>query len=125
MKVYTLIKGFTFLAGVCFAALGTFWIFLAASGAITTGASSGYVAGAGFLLVSAPLLALLFSARVAKHLLIFALCVAAPGILWSSFQPELASNHPALVQLTAIAFAVLLVARVGLALHRKRSAQGT
>jgi hypothetical protein len=125
VKAYTLIKGFTFLVGVCLAALGTFWLFLAVSGAITPGATAGYVAGSGFLLVSAPLLAFSFSVRVARYLLVLALCALALGLLWSAFQPELPSNYPALVQLAAIAFAVLLVARVGLALRRKRSAQGT
>ena len=125
MKVDSLIKGFTFLAGTCFAALGAFWLFLAASSAITTGAFSGYMAGAGFLLVAAPLLAFPFSIRFAKLLLVFALCVLALGVLWSAFQPNLPFSYPALVQLAAIAFAVLLAARVGLALCRKRSAQGT
>lgn len=125
MKRYTLIKGFTFLVGICLAALGAFWLFLAVSGAITPGATAGYVAGSGFLLVSALLLAFPFSVRVAKYLLVLALSAFALGLLRSAFQPELRSNHPALVQVAAIAFAVLLVARVGLALRRKRSAQGT
>ena len=118
-------KGLTLLVGVCLAAVGTLWLFLALSGAITSGATAGYVAGSGFLLVSAPLLAYPFSVRVARYLLVLALCLLALDLLWSAFQPELPSNHPALVQLAAIAFAVLLVARVGLALRRKRSAQGT
>jgi hypothetical protein len=125
VKIYTCIRGFTFLVGLCLAAVGSFWLCLAVSGAITTGASTGYVAGSGFLLVSAPLLAFPFSSRIATSLFVLALSALALGILWSAFQPELPSNHPALVQLAAIAFAVLLVARVGLALRRKRSARGT
>lgn len=125
MKVRTLIKGFTFIAGACFAALGAFWLFLTASGVVTGDTLASYMAGAGFLLVSAPLLAFPFSTRVAKFLLVSALSVLALGILWAAFQPEPPSNHPAFIQLAAIAFAVLLAARVGLALRRKRSAQGT
>jgi hypothetical protein len=125
VKVRTLIKGFTFLAGACFAALGTFWLFLTASGVVTGDTLAGYMAGAGFLLVSAPLLAFPFSTRVAKFLLVSALSILALGVLWAAFQPELPSNHPAFIQLAAIAFVVLLAARVGLALRRKRSAQST
>ena len=125
MKVRTLTKGFTFLVGACIALLGVTGVFLAASGAVKTDPIAGYVAGVGFLLVAAPLLAFPFSVRVAKSLLVFALFVFAIGMLWLAFQPNLPTNHPAFVQVAAIAFAVMLLARVGLALRRKRSALGT
>ena len=125
MKVRTFTKGFTFLVGACIALLGVTWVFLAASGAVKTDPVTSYVAGAGFLLVAAPILAFPFSARVAKSLLVFALFVFALGMLWLAFQPNLPASHPALVQVAAIAFAVTLLARVGLALRRKRVALGT
>ncbi|WP_426701537.1 hypothetical protein ACPPVV_00540 [Rhodanobacter sp. Col0626] len=122
MKGHTLIKGFTFLVGACVALPGVTWIFLAASGAVKTDPVAAYVAGAGFLLVASPLLALLFSVRVAKSLLVVVLFAVAFGMLWLAFQPSLPTDHPALVQVAAIAFAITLLARVGLALRHKRSA---
>jgi len=120
-----LTKVFTFLVGACIALLGVAWIFIAASGAAKTGPVAGYVADAGFLLVAMPLLAFPFSVRVAKSLLVLVLFVFAFDALWLAFQPNLPTSHPALVQVAAIAFAVMLIARVGLVLRRKRSALGT
>ena len=125
MKVRTLTKVFTFLVGTCIALLGVIWVFVAASGAVKTSPVAGYVAGAGYLLAAAPLLAFSFSVRVAKSLLVFAMFAFAFGMLWLAFQPNLPTNYPVLVQVAAIAFAVMLLARVGLALRRKRSALGT
>jgi hypothetical protein len=124
MALRTFSKIFSFLLGACFASVGVLWIFTAASGAIKSGPVAGYVAGAGFLLVAAPLLAFPFSTRVAKLLLVLLMLLLAFSMLWLAFQPNLSSNNPALVQGGAIAFAVILLARVGLALRRKRSALG-
>jgi hypothetical protein len=125
VKLRTLTKVLTFLVGACIALLGMTWVFTAISGAVKTSSVAGYVAGAGFLLIAAPLLAFSFSTRVAKSLLVLVMSALAFGMLWLAFQPDLPTNHPALVQLAAIAFAVMLLARIGLALRRKRSALGT
>lgn len=125
VKLLTLTKVFTVLVGMCIALLGVVWVFMAASGAVKTNPVSGYVAGAGFLLVAAPLLAFPFSTRVAKSLLVLAMFVLAFGMLWLAFQPNSPASHPALVQVAAIAFAVMLLARVVLVLRRKRSGLGT
>ena len=125
VKLRTLTKVFTFFVGACIALLGVAWVFIAASGAVKTDPVAGYVAGAGFLLVAAPLLAFPFSTRVAKSLLVLAMFVLAFGMLWLAFQPNSPASHPALVQVAAIAFAVMLLARVVLVLRRKRSALGT
>jgi hypothetical protein len=125
VKLRTLTKVFTFLVGACIALLGVVWIFITASGTVKTDPVAGYVAGAGFLLVAAPLLAFPFSTRVAKSLLVLAMFVLAFGMLWLAFQPNSPASHPALVQVAAIAFAVMLLARVVLVLRRKRSALGT
>jgi hypothetical protein len=125
VKVHTLTKVFTFLLGAGIAMLGVAWVFIAASGAVKTGPIGGYVAGAGFLLVAAPLLAFSFSVRIARLLFILALLVLAFCSLWLAFQPNLPTNHPAFVQVAAIAFVVTLLARVGLALRRKRPTLGT
>ncbi|WP_139350352.1 hypothetical protein [Rhodanobacter sp. C03] len=125
MKLRTLTKVFIFLVGVCIALLGVTWVFVAASGAVKTDPVAGYVAGAGFLLAAAPLLAFPFSVGVAKSLLVLVMFVLAFGMLWFAFQPNSPASHPALVQVAAIAFAVMLLARVVLVLRRKRSALGT
>jgi len=98
---------------------------VAASGAVKTGPIAGYVAGLGFLLVAAPLLTFPFSNRVAELLLALALLALALGMLWLAFQPNLPTSHPILVQVAAVVFAVMLLARVGLALRRNRSALDT
>jgi hypothetical protein len=125
LKAITLTKVFSFLVGACIALLGVAWIFIATSGAIKTGSVAGYIASAGFLLVAAPLLAFPFSVRVTKALLVLAMLALAFGMLWLTFQPNLPTNHPAVVQAAAIAFAVTLFARVGLAMRRKCSALGS
>ena len=125
MNLRTLTKVLAFLAGTCIALLGVAWVFVAASGAIHTGLVAGYVAGAGFLLVAAPLLAFPFSTSIAKSLFVFVMVVLSLVMLWVAFQPNLPTAHTKLVQLASIAFAVMLLARVGLALRRKRRALGT
>ncbi|WP_158881831.1 hypothetical protein [Rhodanobacter sp. L36] len=125
MKLRTLTKVVTFLVGTCIALLGVVWLLMAASGAVKTDPVAGYIAGVGFLLAAAPLLAFPFSTRVAKSLLVLATFVLAFGMLWLAFQPNSPTGHPAIVQVAAIAFAVMLLARVVLVLRRKRSALGT
>jgi hypothetical protein len=124
MRFRTFAKILVFLVGVCIALLGALWLYMAASGAVKGGIAGGYVAGIGFLLLATPILALPFSVHLAKSLLVVLLLFFAVGMLWLAFQPQLPTNHTALVQVAAIAFAVLLVARVGLALRRKFSASG-
>ena len=124
LKLRNLTKIFSFLLGTLAALLGVTWLFVAASGAVKTGPIAGYVAGLGFLLVAAPLLTFPFSNRVAELLLALALLALALGMLWLAFQPNLPTSHPILVQVAAVVFAVMLLARVGLALRRYRSALG-
>lgn len=124
VKRRSLTRVFTFLVGACFALLGVIWVFIAASGAIKASPVAGYVAGVGFLFVAAPFLAFSFSVRVAKSLLVFVVLVLALGMLWLAFQPDLPTSHQALVQVAAIAFSVLLLARIGLALRDKRPTLG-
>lgn len=125
MKLLSLAKVLTFLFGACLALLGVAWVLVAASGAVEASPVAGYVAGAGFLLAAAPFLAFPFSVRVAKSLLVFVVFVLALGMLWLAFQTDLPTSHQALFQVAAIAFAVLLLARIGLALRRKHMAWGT
>ena len=125
LKLRNLTKIFSLLLGAVAALLGVTWLFLAASSAVKTSPIAGYVAGLGFLLVAAPLLTFPFSNRVAELLLAVALFALAIGMLSLAFQPNLPTSHPILVQVAAIAFAVMLLARIGLALRRNRSALST
>ena len=118
-------KVLSFLAGACLLLLGLTWIFIAASGAMRTGQEAGYVAGAGFVLAASPLISYPFSVRLAKVLGVVVMFVLASGMLWLAFRPDLPVERPELAQVAAIAFGVLLLARVGLALRRKYSRLGT
>lgn len=125
MKLHTLIKTLSFLVGVCIALIGAVWVFIATSVAVKTSSIGPYIAGAGFVLVAAPLLTFPFSVRAAKSLFILFMFTLALGMLWLAFQLNMPTNHSTLVQMAAIAFVVLLLARVGSAVHRKRSALRT
>jgi hypothetical protein len=125
VKLRAFAKILSFLAGLCLASIGVAWVFIAAPGAVKASPFTGYFVGAGFLSVAAPLLAFPFSLRLAKALVALVMLGLAVGTLWLAFQPDLPSSHPWLVQAAAIAFAVMLFARVGLALRRKLSALGT
>jgi len=125
MTLRTVAKLFSFLVGSCFFLLGATWAYMAASGAVTSGLSESWVAAGGFLLAAATCLVFPFSARFAKALLVVFLFVIALGMLRLAFQPHLPAEHPVAIQVAAIAYVVMLVVRVGLALRRKVSAAGT
>jgi hypothetical protein len=80
----------------------------------------GYGASVAFVVTGAPFLAFPFSANIAKLLGVFALFAYSATTLWLAFQPNLPDRNIALIQAATIAFAVLLSARVGLALRRNR-----
>lgn len=115
-----IIKIVSFLVGLFFGALGLFVFFTLASGSVTAGKRDALVTGICFVLVALPFLALPFSRRLAKLLGVLVLLALAAAALWLVFSPNLASAHPAIYQVAAIALGVLLVARVGLALLRRR-----
>jgi hypothetical protein len=115
-----IIKIVSFLVGLLFAGLGLFVLFTLASGAVVAGNRDALVTGICFVLVALPFLAFPFSLRLAKLLGVLVLLVLAAAALWLVFSPSLAVAHPAIYQVAAIALGVLLVARVGLALLRRR-----
>jgi hypothetical protein len=125
LKFRNLANIFSFLLGALAALLGATWLFVTASGAVKAAPIAGYVSGVGFLLVAAPLLTFPFSNRAAECSLAVALILLALSMLWLAFQPNLPTGHPLLVQAIAIAFAVMLFARIGLALRRNRSTLDT
>ncbi|KQY48647.1 hypothetical protein [Lysobacter sp. Root494] len=120
-----LIKTLSLLAGAGIVLLGVIWLVVAASGAVKTGQAFAFIVGAAFLVVAIPFLVFPFSSRLAKVLAVLVLLMLALAMLWFAFRPGTPIDRPVLAQVGAIAFAVLLFARVGLALHRKRSGLGT
>ena len=120
-----LLKILSFVAGVGLFLPGATWMLIASSGAIKTGQAAGYIAGTGFLLAASPFLTFPFSARVAKFPGVLTLFALASGMLWLAFRPGLPVDRPLPAQVAAIAFGVLLLARVGLALRRNYSGLGT
>ncbi|MFK2903330.1 hypothetical protein ISP17_05100 [Dyella ginsengisoli] len=125
MNLRTLAKIFSFFLGLCLALLGAAWAYMATSGAVKSDITESFVAAGGLLLAAAPCLVFPFSGRLAKALLVVFIFAIAVGMLWLVFQPNLPAEHPAVLQVAAIALVVMLVARVGLALRRKLSAPST
>jgi hypothetical protein len=117
------IKFIGFVAGLTFAATGVVMLFAAASGAVVKGQTGAYVMGLGWLATAVPLLVLPFSSRLAAR--IGAIVLAAFGLfaLWVAFGSRMPA--PLSFQFAAVAFGMLLLVRVGLALRRKRSGMGT
>ena len=114
-----LVKILAFLVGCIFLVNAAFWMHMTSSGAVSTGPTVGYLAGAGFVFAASPFLAFPFSTRLAKLLGALVLLAFAFGMLWAVFQLNLPIKHPGSAQIAVIAFAVLLLARVGFALRRK------
>jgi hypothetical protein len=120
-----LLKAICLLAGAAMALMGLTWLGVAWSGAVRTGGTLAVVAGLSFLLAAVPIVVFAFSPRRAKPMAVGLLFPFAFGMLWLAFRPDAPVNRQMLAQAAAIAFAVLLLARVGLALRRKRIRGGT
>jgi hypothetical protein len=115
-----IIKIVSFLVGLFLGGLGLFVFFTLASGSVVAGIRAALITGICFVLVALPFLVFPFSRRLAKLLGALVLLVLAAAALRLVFSPNLATAHPAIYQVAAIALGVLLVARVGLALLRRR-----
>jgi len=118
-------KTLSILAGSAIALFGVTWLVIAGSGAVKTGQALGYVAGGAFLIAATPFLAFPFSQRLAKILATLLLLMLALAMVWFAFRPGEPIDRPVLAQVGAISFAVLLFARVGLAMRRRQSGLGT
>ena len=125
MQLGELARFVSILAGAFLALFGLLFLAIAATGDFVVGRSVAIVMGGSLFLFSLPFLAYPFSARVAKFLLVPLLCALAAAFLWLVFRPVLPVARPGIYQVGAIAFAVLLLARVGLGLRRNRSGLGT
>ena len=120
-----IVKILAFLIGLLLLANAAIWLVMTSSGAVSTGAIAGYLASAAFLLAAFSFLVFPFSTRLAKLSGTLVLLALACGMLWAVFRLNLPVESPKLAQIAAIAFGVLLLARVGLALRRKHSGVGT
>ncbi|HAU79417.1 MAG TPA: hypothetical protein DCW96_01910 [Stenotrophomonas sp.] len=109
------------VGGVALAIYGVLILTIAATGNVIEGRAALACGGAGLLLVAAPLLALPFSARVAKTLALLALVSFAVLAGWLAFWPQPGISPDPLVQTAVVAFAVLVAGRIHLARRRRRS----
>lgn len=109
------------LVGIALALPGSFAIAMVLSGAVVEGGRDAAVFGIGMLLVALPFLIFPFSVHLARWLGVLLLLALIPIMLWLVFSPDFPATHPAMYQVAAIAFSVLLIARIGLALRDKRS----
>lgn len=121
MQLEKLVKVASILVGVLLAIFGFGVLAVAAVGDFSQGRFEAVAIGSGLLLLAFASLAYLFSVRLAKSLLVLFLFELAATVLWLVFRPEPPVARPAIHQAAAIAFAVLLLARVGLAMRRGRS----
>lgn len=112
------------LIGIVLALSGSFAIAMVLSGAVVEGGHDTVVFGIGMLLVALPFLIFPFSVHLARWLGVLLLLALAAAMLWLVFSPDFPAAHPAIYQAAAIAFGVLLIARVGLALRDKRTQFG-
>lgn len=112
MRYQRLINLMAILVGGCVAALGVLLLAIAASDNVSQGQTGLALSGTALLLVAAPVLAVPFSVRAAKWLLLLALACLAGLAIMLTFRPLPGVTPSPLVQGAAIAFAVLLVLRV-------------
>ena len=120
-----LFRAICLLSGAALSLLGLTWLVIAWAGSVRSGQLLAIVAGAALLLVAAPLVVFFFSARRAKLMAVIVLILLALSMLWLAFHSGDPIDRPMLAQAAAIAFAVLLLARVGLALRRNYLRRGT
>jgi hypothetical protein len=124
MQLGKLAKAASLLTGTVLALFGVLFLVVAAIGDFNQGRLVAIVMGSILLFAALPPLAYPFSARLAKLLLVLLLFASAAGLLWLVFRPAVPVARPGIYQAGAIAFAVLLLARVGLGLRRNRSGLG-
>jgi hypothetical protein len=121
----SLLRAICLVAGASALLLGLACLLIAWSGAFRSGENLAVAVGTGFLLLAAPLIVFFYSKRRAKPMAVGLLLLLASAMLWLAFRPGVPVDRPMMAQAATIAFAVLLIARVGLALRRKYSRRGT
>jgi hypothetical protein len=107
-------------AGMLFALIGISTFAVLALGTFEEGRDAAMAMAVVGVTASAALLVLPFHRPLGRALGGVALVIFATGMLLAVFSPGLASDTPGTYQAAAIALAVLLLARLGLSLRRKR-----
>lgn len=125
MHYQRLINLLAILVGGCMAAIGVLLLAIAMSGSVNQAQSGLALSGTALLLVAATALAVPFSVRAAKCLLVLALACLAGLAIALTFWPQADVTPTPLVQGAVIAFAVLLVLRVFLGRRGKSAGPGT
>ncbi|WP_446644059.1 hypothetical protein ACSAMZ_01605 [Xanthomonas citri pv. bilvae] len=88
MHYQKLLKLLAGLAGVMLAATGALLVALVAVGQVREGQTGALISGIGFLVMAGPALAMPFSVRAAKRLLMLTLCCLAALAIWLCFWPK-------------------------------------
>ncbi|MEA9655817.1 hypothetical protein ABFU65_00660 [Xanthomonas campestris pv. raphani] len=125
MRYQKLLKLLAGLAGVMLAATGALLVALVAAGQVREGQTGALISGIGFLVMAAPALAMPFSLRVAKRLLMLTLCCLAALAIWLSFWSKGGVTPTLQLQVAVLAFPALLILRMLLARRRKMTKLST
>lgn len=120
-----LLTGAVALLGAVLAAMAVLMLATAVAGQVAQGQTGWILQAIGLLLFAAPALVWPFSSRVARALLFLALSALALLALWLVFWPQGVPEVPVLTRIAVIAFAVLLVVRMGISARRSRTAPAT
>ncbi|MCC8668706.1 hypothetical protein LN461_04910 [Xanthomonas arboricola] len=125
MRYQKLLKLLAGLAGVMLAATGALLVALVATGQVSEGQTGALISGIGFLVMATPALAMPFSLRAAKRLLMLTLCCLAALAILLSFWPKEGVTPTLHLRVAVLAFPALLTLRMLLARHRKMTKLST
>ncbi|WP_435012454.1 hypothetical protein [Xanthomonas arboricola] len=112
MRYQKLLKLLAGLAGVMLAGTGALLMALVAADQVREGQTGALISGIGFLVMAAPALAMPFSLRVAKRLLMLTLCCLAALAIWLSFWPKEGVMPTLQLRVAVLLFLVLLMLRI-------------
>ncbi|WP_226427094.1 hypothetical protein ACCQ14_00610 [Xanthomonas sp. NCPPB 2865] len=113
MRYQKLLKLLAGLSGIMLAATGALLVALVAAGQVREGQTGALISGIGFLVMAAPALAMPFSLRSAKRLLMLTLCCLAALAIWLSFWSKEGVVMPSpQLRVAVLAFPALLMFRI-------------
>ncbi|SOO21619.1 conserved membrane hypothetical protein [Xanthomonas citri pv. fuscans] len=119
MRYQKLLKLLAGLAGVMLAATGALLVALVAAGQVREGQTGALINGIGFLVIATPALAIPFSLRAARRLLMLTLCCLAALAIWLCFWPKAGVTPTLQLRVAVLVFPALLIFRMLLARHRR------
>ena len=127
MQRTRIINGFSYALGLAFTFLALTSIVMATTATFTpeSGKYFAYANVGVFTLLGIIFFSFPHSKRNAKLLLVFLLLSFAVLFLWLVFSQTLNTKNPILYQAGAIAFAVLLIARIGTSMRNRASKSDT